>query len=239
MASELPYFRFTVHEWQNGNISLERYELQGFFISLCGYYWLQDCTVTLAMLEKKFSNATILLKELIELGIIKHEKRHDKVEIVFLNRQFDLLSEKRKARQDAGSKGGKAKAKLKQNDGYKDKDKEKKRKRIEFSPPLLQDVKNYFKEKGYLESVAETAFEFYNVADWIDSKGNPVKNWKQKMNSVWFKEEHRAKKESDNPKDYEYWNEPEKRYRTFDAYRMATGVNPSMTQKKRLLSERN
>jgi len=122
MAKELPYFRFTVQEWQNGNISLERYELQGFFISLCGYYWLQDCTTTLAMLHKKFSNATAMLQELIDLGIIKHEKRHDKVEIVFLNKQYDLLSENRKARQDAGSKGGKAKAKLKQKPSYKDKD---------------------------------------------------------------------------------------------------------------------
>jgi hypothetical protein len=125
MASELPYFRFTVQEWQNGNVSLERYELQGFFISVCGYYWMQDCTTTLAMLCKKFSNATAMLQELIDLGIIKHEKRHDKVEIVFLNKQYDLLSENRKSRQDAGSKGGKAKAKLQQKPSYKDNNKDK------------------------------------------------------------------------------------------------------------------
>lgn len=124
MATELPYFRFTVQEWQNGDISLERYELQGFFISVCGFYWLQDCNVTLAILQKKFSNATILLQELIELNILKHENRHDKVEIVFLNKQYDLLSEKRKLRQIAGSKGGNAKAMLKQKGSYKDKDKD-------------------------------------------------------------------------------------------------------------------
>lgn len=121
MATELPYFRFTVQEWQNGNISLERYELQGLFISVCGFYWLQDCSITLALLQKKFSNTT-MLKELIDLGIIKHEKRHDKIEIVFLNKQYDLLSEKRKLRQVAGSKGGNAKAMLKQKGSYKDKD---------------------------------------------------------------------------------------------------------------------
>lgn len=122
MAKELPYFRFTVQEWQNGDISLERFELQGLFISVCGFYWLKDCDCTLAMLNKKYSNATSMLDELIDLGILKHEKRHDKVQIVFLNNQYDLLSEKRKRMQDAGSKGGKAKAKLKQKDGYKDKD---------------------------------------------------------------------------------------------------------------------
>lgn len=122
MAAELPYFRFTVQEWQNGDISLERYELQGLFISVCGFYWLKDCNATLSMLQKKFSNATSLLNELIELGIIKHENRHDKIEIVFLNKQYDLLSEKRKLRQAAGSKGGNAKAMLKQKDSYKDKD---------------------------------------------------------------------------------------------------------------------
>lgn len=122
MANELPYFRFTVQAWQNGKISIESYELKGLFIDVCGYYWINDCDITLTMLKKKFSNATNLLNELIELGIIKHENRHDKVEIEFLNIQYDLLSEKRKHRQEAGSKGGKAKAKLKQKDSYKDKD---------------------------------------------------------------------------------------------------------------------
>lgn len=122
MAKELPYFRFTVQDWQNGKISLESFELQGLFISVCGYYWINDCSLTLAMLEKKFSNATTLLKQLIELGIIKHENRHDKIQIEFLNTQYDLLSEKRKLRQLAGSKGGNAKAMLKQKRSYKDKD---------------------------------------------------------------------------------------------------------------------
>ena len=122
MAKELPYFRFTVQDWQNGKISLESYELKGLFIDVCGYYWINDCHLTLSILNKKFSNATDLLQQLIELGILKHENRHDKVEIEFLNIQYDLLSEKRKARQSAGSKGGNAKAMLKQNGSYKYKD---------------------------------------------------------------------------------------------------------------------
>ena len=124
MAKELPYFRFTVQDWQNGKISLESYELQGLFISICGYYWINDCELTLNILLKKYKNEFNLISELIDLGILKHEKRHDKIEIEFLNLQYDLLSEKRKLRQSAGSKGGNAKAKLKQKDSYKDKDKD-------------------------------------------------------------------------------------------------------------------
>lgn len=124
MANELPYFRFTVQAWQNGKIGIESYELKGLFIDLCGYYWVCDCHVTLTMLKKRFSNATSLLEELITLGIIKHENKHDKVEIDFLNFQYDLLSEKRKLRQAAGSKGGNAKAMLKQKVSYKDKNKD-------------------------------------------------------------------------------------------------------------------
>ena len=124
MANELPYFRFTAQAWQNGKISLERYELKGFFIEVCGYYWINDCCLTLTILNKKFNHDKNLISELIELGIIKHENRHDKIEIEFLNIQYDLLSEKRKARQVAGSSGGKAKAMLKQNPSYKDNNKD-------------------------------------------------------------------------------------------------------------------
>ena len=122
MAKELPYFRFTAHEWLNDDISLESYEVKGLFVDVCAYYWSQDCDTTLAKLQKRFSNATLLLQTLIDSDIIKHESRHDKIKIEFLMRQYDLLSEKRKLRQDAGSKGGNAKAMLKQKSSYKDKD---------------------------------------------------------------------------------------------------------------------
>ena len=35
------------------------------------------------------------------------------------------------------------------------------------------------------------AFDYYDCADWHDSKGNKVKNWKQKMQAVWFKDENK------------------------------------------------
>ena len=61
-----------------------------------------------------------------------------------------------------------------------------------FTPPQLFDVIDYFTEKGFPIELAKRAFEFYDTANWIDSKGNKVKNWKQKMLSVWLKPENKT-----------------------------------------------
>lgn len=61
-----------------------------------------------------------------------------------------------------------------------------------FAPPSVDDVILYFAENGYTEESARKAFAFYDVAQWHDSNGKPVKNWKQKMINVWFKEENKT-----------------------------------------------
>lgn len=76
------------------------------------------------------------------------------------------------------------------NDKNKENDKKKK---TTFSPPTLQEVKDYFASKWYTEEVGERAFEYYNVAGRVDSQWKQVRNWKQKMNSVWFKEDNKKK----------------------------------------------
>lgn len=63
-----------------------------------------------------------------------------------------------------------------------------------FTPPTLDLVISYFTENGYTEQSAKKAFDYYTVADWKDSKGNKVKNWKQKMQGVWFKPENELRK---------------------------------------------
>ena len=66
---------------------------------------------------------------------------------------------------------------------------EKKKIRDVFTPPVLDEVIKYFDENGYTKNSAIKCFNYYSVADWKDSKGNKVKNWKQKAQSVWFKDE--------------------------------------------------
>lgn len=54
-----------------------------------------------------------------------------------------------------------------------------------FSPPTLEEVAAYARERNS-DVDPRRFFEYFNTPDgqgrtWIDSKGNPVKNWKQKF----------------------------------------------------------
>ena len=60
-----------------------------------------------------------------------------------------------------------------------------------FTPPTCLEVENYFFESGYKREAGTKAYNYYSIANWQDSKGNKVKNWKQKMQAVWFKDEHK------------------------------------------------
>lgn len=78
---------------------------------------------------------------------------------------------------------------------YKNVKNEKKNNRVIFTPPTLQEVKDFFAEKGYSPEAGQRAFDYYNTANWKDSNGKQVKNWKQKMIAVWFKPENEQKKQ--------------------------------------------
>lgn len=71
----------------------------------------------------------------------------------------------------------------------------KKSEKENFSPPTLFEVEEYFDTNGFDRAVAFRAYNGYAVADWVDSKGNRIRNWKQKMQQVWFKPEHQKKQE--------------------------------------------
>ena len=60
-----------------------------------------------------------------------------------------------------------------------------------YIAPTLNEVENYFIENGYTKEAAIKAFNYYAENDWKDSKNNKVKNWKQKMQGVWFKDENK------------------------------------------------
>lgn len=48
------------------------------------------------------------------------------------------------------------------------------------APPTIDDVKAYAQEKG-LRLDPQQFFDYYEAGNWVDAKGNPVRNWKQKM----------------------------------------------------------
>lgn len=62
-----------------------------------------------------------------------------------------------------------------------------------FTPPTIEEVIQFFNEKGYTESLARRFFESYTIPNpageiWIDSHGNKVRNWKQKAIAVWMRD---------------------------------------------------
>jgi hypothetical protein len=64
-------------------------------------------------------------------------------------------------------------------------------KNSKFSPPAVEQVIQFFLDNGFSESSARKAFSYYQDGDWKDSRGTQVRNWKQKMRGVWFKDENR------------------------------------------------
>ncbi len=64
---------------------------------------------------------------------------------------------------------------------------------IENAAPSIEEVKQYFFENKYTSDAANKFFNYYSAENWHDSKGNAVKSWKQKAQSVWFKEENLQK----------------------------------------------
>jgi hypothetical protein len=63
-----------------------------------------------------------------------------------------------------------------------------------FVPPTQEEVEKYFDDNGYTVDSAKKAFKYYETGNWKDGRGNQVKNWKQKMQAVWFKEKNEKPK---------------------------------------------
>ena len=68
------------------------------------------------------------------------------------------------------------------------------RSRVSENPPTVEEVEMFFEANGYTQESARKAYAYYADGNWLDSKGNPVLNWKQKCRAVWFKPENEAQK---------------------------------------------
>lgn len=53
-------------------------------------------------------------------------------------------------------------------------------KRNAFAPPTLQDVIDYCNERNSPVD-PQRFYDYFTTGNWKDAKGNPVKNWKQKL----------------------------------------------------------
>ena len=63
----------------------------------------------------------------------------------------------------------------------KDKEVKKRRKKTkDFSPPTLEEVEAYCDSRNNRVN-AKSFYDYFSASDWVDSKGNKVRNWKQKV----------------------------------------------------------
>ena len=67
-----------------------------------------------------------------------------------------------------------------------------------FIPPTLEEVEKYCQERKNNVD-AKKFFDYFNASDWVDAKGNPVRNWKQKI-ITW--ESYGSKDNGHNDKDH-------------------------------------
>jgi hypothetical protein len=49
-----------------------------------------------------------------------------------------------------------------------------------FTPPTLEEVEAYCKSRNNNVD-AKRFFDYFDASDWVDGKGNKVRNWKQKV----------------------------------------------------------
>jgi uncharacterized protein YdaU (DUF1376 family) len=119
-------------------------------------------------------------------------KKFDEIDGLFYNIRMKNESERRK--RYCESRSSNRKSYVKHMETETNSISIKKRKRSVFKKPVLEEVIKYFTDNGYTEQSAIKAFKYYDVANWFDSNGKEVKNWKQKMQIVWFTDENKDKK---------------------------------------------
>ena len=152
--------------------------LYGEITALCnekGYCWANnEYFANLYGISK--TTVSLLIKNLIDNGYIYSEIIYKDGTKEILNRYLSIVKYPIKEKLNTPIK-----EKLKDNNTvinntinnlYKNSKK--------FVPPTLEEIENYCKEKNY-NIDTQFFYEYFTEGNWVDSKGNKVKNWKQKI----------------------------------------------------------
>lgn len=87
MAKDLPYFKFVISEWNDGDITLCSMEAQGLFINLCSLYWSLEGELSITKAKRRYNGCnTTVWDELINEKILKVDGEF--LVINFLDEQF-------------------------------------------------------------------------------------------------------------------------------------------------------
>jgi len=119
----------------------------------------------------------------------------------------DISPNKGGIRDESGTNPGRNPGQIRDESGaelghHKDKDIDKdidkdvaKKRKARFVPPTLDEVNAYILEKR-LHVSAKQFLDYFSEGGWVDSKGNSVRNWKQKL-LTW--EKYADKEKQDRP----------------------------------------
>jgi hypothetical protein len=80
---------------------------------------------------------------------------------------------------EAKQKQSKSETEANKNKNKNENKNENKKKNIET--PTLEEVKMWFIDQGSTAEQGAKAWQYYTDGNWHDAKGQPVKNWRQKM----------------------------------------------------------
>lgn len=156
MSKELPYFRVTVQEWQNGNIMLLSDSCQGVFFQACCFYWANNCDLSEEMLLKKFKTKAKTIQKLIKSKVIKCQ--NGIISISFLDEQLSELNRKKSFYSEMGKLGQKAK-----------------KKKAPLKPPLSASLSNKDKDKD--NTNGEKKNKTVYLANLHKFRKNPPDGW--------------------------------------------------------------
>lgn len=189
MAKDLPYFKFFVSEWNDGDITLEDYKIQGLFINVCAYYWSRECDLDYTTLLKKFKHNVKDINNIIESNLVKLDG--DKILINFLDEQMNERKSKSLINRENGKKGGRPKKQTKtenkpnalnsltETKGNKKREEKKREEKI----PSKELFLSYASEKYSncdLDKVG-LKYESWMANNWKDGNNKEIKNWKTKL----------------------------------------------------------
>lgn len=151
-----------------------------------GYYWTYNSTKAFADLFPYLSQKQVrtALEKLVEENIITagnyNEMKYDRTlwyavtekgRSILLEGQMHLPSE---------ANGNALQGKPIPDVNADTKPNKKPNRKKTFSPPTLEEIEAYCQKRNN-QVDAKRFFDYFDASDWVDSKGNQVLNWKQKI----------------------------------------------------------
>lgn len=189
---DLPYYKFYTGEWANGKIVYCSLTAQGLFINLCSTYWTAQGDLQLSKVKRRFKAKKSVYDELINDEIIKIND--DNITISFLDEQ--LVERDKQSKQNSKTakerwerEKANANALQTQSEGSTESvplREEQEQEDNKNTPPSIDEVIEYLKEKEYSKEFAIRIHEHYSNQNWLNALGNPVKGWKNTILNNWL-----------------------------------------------------